>query len=82
MRKRDILWMASPWSPPAFMKENGKLIEGSMLKKEYYRLYAAYIVKFIEAYAEGRHRHFHFYTPDEAAFCNVLYDTLREKDRM
>ena len=94
--KEEVLLMASPWSPPAFMKENGKLTEGTKLKKEYYRLYAAYIVKFIEAYAEEGIKisiltlqnepsatqtwESCFFSPeDEAAFCDVLYNTLKEK---
>ncbi|WP_188889076.1 S-layer homology domain-containing protein [Paenibacillus radicis (ex Gao et al. 2016)] len=45
--------MASPWSAPAWMKDNGSLIMGK-LKLEYYGVYADYFVKFIQAYeAEG-----------------------------
>lgn len=45
--------MASPWSAPAWMKENGSLM-GGKLKAEYYDVYAQYFVKFIQAYsAEG-----------------------------
>lgn len=51
-REGDITFFASPWSPPAFMKTNGKLINGGALKPEYYGLYAEYIAKFIEAYRE------------------------------
>lgn len=52
----DITFFASPWSPPAYMKDTGILKEGGKLKKEFYGLYADYFVKFIEAYeAEGIH---------------------------
>ncbi|MBQ9773587.1 MAG: glucosylceramidase [Clostridia bacterium] len=47
----ELFLFASPWSPPAFMKDNGQLIGGGKLKKEFYPTYAAYFVKFIEAYA-------------------------------
>ncbi len=46
-----LFLFASPWSPPAFMKDNGSLIGGGSLKKEYYATYADYFVKFIQAYA-------------------------------
>lgn len=39
---------ATPWSAPAWMKTNQKLIGGS-LKKEYYEVYAQYFVKYIKA---------------------------------
>lgn len=49
-----IRLFASPWSPPAFMKENGTRLHGGKLLVEYYELYAEYIVKFLMAYrAEG-----------------------------
>lgn len=42
--------MATPWSPPAFMKTNGEMNHGGKLKKEYYEKWTEYIVKFIEEY--------------------------------
>ena len=42
-----ILIMASPWSPPVWMKTNGKVKAGS-LKKECYDVYARYFVKYIQ----------------------------------
>jgi glucosylceramidase len=45
--------MASPWSPPVWMKDNNSSIGGS-LKKEYYPVYAKYFVKYIQQMkAEG-----------------------------
>jgi glucosylceramidase len=41
--------MATPWSPPAWMKTNGSLNGGS-LNSTYYPAYAQYFVKFIQAY--------------------------------
>ncbi|MCX8109090.1 MAG: hypothetical protein N3G20_09830 [Verrucomicrobiae bacterium] len=46
----DLLFFASPWSPPAWMKTSGKLGTGK-LKREFYPVYARYLLKFIEAYA-------------------------------
>ena len=49
-----IRLFASPWSPPAFMKENGTRLKGGKLLVEYYEAYAEYIAKFLLAYrAEG-----------------------------
>ncbi len=56
LRKADgnLFLFASPWSPPAFMKDNGELNNGGSLKPEFYQTYAEYFVKFLLAYrAEG-----------------------------
>lgn len=42
--------IASPWSPPAWMKDTGKMIHGGKLKSEYKKLWAQYIVKYIKEY--------------------------------
>lgn len=39
--------IAAPWSPPVWMKDNGKSIGGS-LKPEFYDVYARYFVKYIQ----------------------------------
>lgn len=45
---------ASPWSPPAFMKDNNDILHGGSLKKGYYQSWANYFTRFIRAYeAEG-----------------------------
>jgi glucosylceramidase len=41
---------ASPWSPPAFMKDNNSMLNGGKLKPAYYQAWANYYVKFIKAY--------------------------------
>ncbi|GAA0135084.1 hypothetical protein YSY43_19240 [Paenibacillus sp. YSY-4.3] len=46
----EIKIMGSPWSAPAWMKDNKSLAKGK-LKLEYYDAYARYFVKFIQAYA-------------------------------
>jgi glucosylceramidase len=43
----DIKIMASPWSPPVWMKTNGKVKAGA-LKEECYEVYAQYLVKYIQ----------------------------------
>ena len=48
----NLQLLASPWSPPKFMKTNKMLTLGGKLKKEYYLTYARYLVKYINAYKE------------------------------
>ncbi len=47
----DMGFMASPWSPPAWMKRNRSLNGGS-LNPEYYEVYANYLIKYLMAYQE------------------------------
>ncbi|MEC3875165.1 glycoside hydrolase family 30 protein [Chryseobacterium salviniae] len=44
----NIKILATPWSPPVWMKDNGSSIGGS-LKPEFYGVYAQYFVKYIQA---------------------------------
>lgn len=41
---------ASPWSPPAFMKDTKNMLQGGKLLPEFYQSWANYYVKFINAY--------------------------------
>ncbi|MGW2510468.1 ricin-type beta-trefoil lectin domain protein [Streptomyces scopuliridis] len=43
--------MASPWTAPAWMKDNGQL-NGGWLKAENYGTYADYFVKYLQAYRD------------------------------
>lgn len=45
-----LLLFASPWSPPAFMKDNKDMLHGGKLLPEYYNAWATYFTKFIKAY--------------------------------
>ena len=40
----------SPWSPPAWMKDNNNMLQGGKLKPENFDAWANYYVKFIQAY--------------------------------
>lgn len=42
-------FLASPWSPPGWMKTTGKMNHGGKLKKEYYPLWATYFIKYLDA---------------------------------
>lgn len=48
----QIKIIATPWSPPVWMKDNGSSIGGS-LKPEFYSVYAQYFVKYIQGMAQN-----------------------------
>lgn len=51
---RPLLLLASPWSPPAWMKTNGRMNDGGRLRPECRAAWAQCFVRFIRAYeAEG-----------------------------
>lgn len=52
LRGEGITLLASPWSPPAWMKTNGEMNNGGQLKPEYAAVWAKYYTKFIRAYEE------------------------------
>ncbi len=43
---------ASPWSPPAYMKENGKRLGGGRLSEEYMETWAFHYAKYLKAFCE------------------------------
>src|SRR2546429_3335612 len=45
--------IASPWSPPGWMKTSGSMIQGALLPSAYSPL-AKYFVRFVEEYEIGR----------------------------
>lgn len=46
----ELSILASPWSPPAWMKTNASMLKGGRLLPKYRQIWANYIVKFIIAY--------------------------------
>jgi glucosylceramidase len=50
----ELPLFASPWSPPAWMKDNKNMLQGGKLLPEYYQLWADYFVKFINAYKKEK----------------------------
>ena len=46
----ELLVYASPWSPPAFMKDNKDMLHGGKLLPEFYQSWANYYTRFIKAY--------------------------------
>ena len=45
-----ISFLASPWTPVPFMKDNNSPIRGGHLLRKYYDLWARYMVRFIDEY--------------------------------
>lgn len=50
VRGEEITLLASPWSPPAWMKTNNEMNHGGKLLPEYRDAWAKYYTKFIRAY--------------------------------
>ena len=48
----NLVLFASPWSPPAFMKDNNNMLQGGKLLPEYFDAWALYYTRFIKAYEE------------------------------
>ena len=48
----DLFLLASPWSPPGWMKAGGSMLGGSMREK-YFPAYARYFAKFLQAYSDA-----------------------------
>ena len=52
VRGDEITLLASPWSPPAWMKTNNDMNHGGKLKEEYRGVWALYYAKYIKAMEE------------------------------
>ena len=46
----DLWLFASPWSPPAWMKDNNSFIRGGRLLPEHYKTWAKYFSRYLEEY--------------------------------
>lgn len=46
----NMIFLASPWSPPAYMKTNNDMNHGGQLKPEYFALWAEYVAKYVDSY--------------------------------
>jgi glucosylceramidase len=53
MAGRPVRLLASPWSPPAWMKSNGRMNDGGHLLPQHRAAWAQCYVRFIQAYAEA-----------------------------
>ncbi len=48
--EEEIVFLSSPWSPPAFMKDTNQMNGGGKLLAEHYQNWANYYVRFIQEY--------------------------------
>lgn len=51
-KNKDIQFLASPWSPPAYMKTNGEMNHGGQLKPEFRKMWADMMARFVTEYAK------------------------------
>ena len=83
-RNPDMRILASPWSPPAWMKTNGKMENGGHLKEEYRETWALFFAKFIKAYAAEGIPIYAVTVQNEAKaeqwWESCLYDAAEERD--
>lgn len=70
----EIVFFASPWSPPAFMKDTGVRTHGGRLLPEYREMYAEYVAKFLEAYEKEGIRIFAV-TPQNEPLAPSIWDS-------
>ena len=50
----DVRFIASPWSPPAWLKTSGSLEGGRLLDDDRaYETYSAYLIRFVEGYGDA-----------------------------
>ena len=52
LSSEDLLLFSSPWSPPGWMKESGKMNGGGKLKRECYGLWAEMLARFMADYRD------------------------------
>ncbi|MBU1144679.1 MAG: glucosylceramidase [Firmicutes bacterium] len=82
--KQKINLLASPWTPPAFMKDNHSPIKGGHLLKEFAPAWANYFVKFIEAYRKANLSIWGVTIQNEPAavqrWDSCIYSAIEERD--
>lgn len=76
--------LASPWSPPAWMKDNNNMNFGGKLLKEYYQTWANYYVKYFEAMEKHGLHYFMVTVQNEPAakqtWDSCIYSAEEERD--
>lgn len=79
-----IQLLASPWSPPAWMKDTNEMNHGGKLLPEYYQAWANYYVKFIDEYKKAGIDVFAVSVQNEPAATQVwdscIYTAEEERD--
>nr|WP_245602054.1 ricin-type beta-trefoil lectin domain protein [Hamadaea tsunoensis] len=67
--------MASPWSAPAWMKDNNNFSQG-WLQSQYYTMYGQYFAKYIQGYA-AQGVHVDYVTPQNEPTCCAGYPSMQ-----
>ncbi len=84
IRNAPIALLASPWSPPAWMKHNHDMNNGGKLKSEYFQIWANYYIRFIQAYEQAGLHLFGVTVQNEPAAQQVwdscIYTAEEERD--
>ena len=81
---RPLFLLASPWSPPAWMKSNGRMNGGGTLLPEFRQTWAEYYIRYVQAMAE-RGLHIDALTVQnepaaEQLWDSCLYSAAEERD--
>ncbi len=71
----NVKILASPWTAPPWMKDNGAYAQG-YLQAQYYGAYAQYFVKYIQAYA-AQGIHIDYVTPQNEPGCCAGYPSMQ-----
>ncbi|UQU65107.1 ricin-type beta-trefoil lectin domain protein [Couchioplanes caeruleus] len=71
----QLALFASPWSAPYWMKDNNSYNQG-YLKAEYYKAYAQYFVKYLQAY-EAQGVHVNYVTEQNEPGCCAGYPSMQ-----
>lgn len=71
----DLKFIASPWSPPAFMKTNNEMNHGGKLKKEYYQMWADMIAKYVYLYGKEYKFHIDWLTVQNEPYATQAWDS-------
>ncbi|WP_160684606.1 glycoside hydrolase family 30 beta sandwich domain-containing protein [Clostridium sp. C2-6-12] len=81
---KDFNILASPWSPPSYMKTNGEMNNGGKLKEDCKQLWADYYVKYINKMKEKDIDIWAVTVQNEPAACQIwdscLYTAEEERD--
>ncbi|GAB3985580.1 ricin-type beta-trefoil lectin domain protein [Actinoallomurus acanthiterrae] len=71
----NLTVMGTPWSAPAWMKDNGDFNNPGWLQSQYYAAYAQYFVKYLQAY-EAQGVHIDFVTAQNEPTCCNGYPSM------
>lgn len=74
LNQRQLKLLASPWSPPSFMKSNRMLKLGGKLLRKYNQNWAEYLVKYIQSY-ESENIHINYMTVQNESNATQIWES-------